>query len=127
IKDSRGKMPRVSRLFRIIVSESAYLIWKVRKEQVVGGCKHTETGIHNRWVSFMNMQLKMDQLLTDRSRYGNRASDIRKVLHTSVCSLSFPQAACPVAYQLISHSGLLTAYGWQLGSCQPAYWSLPGV
>ncbi|KAJ7792604.1 hypothetical protein B0H14DRAFT_2394303, partial [Mycena olivaceomarginata] len=59
IKDSRGKMPRVSRLFRIIASESAYLIWKVRKEQVVGGCKHTETG-HNRWVSFMNMQLGRD-------------------------------------------------------------------
>ncbi|KAJ7694935.1 hypothetical protein B0H14DRAFT_2310776, partial [Mycena olivaceomarginata] len=71
-----------SRLFRIIVSESAYLIWKVRKEQVVGGCKHTETEIRNRWVSCMNMQLKMDQLLTDRLRYGNRALDIRKVLHT---------------------------------------------
>jgi hypothetical protein len=70
-----GKMSRVSRLFRIIVSESAYLIWKVRKEQVVGG-------IHNRWVSCMNMQLKIDQLLTDRLRYGNRALDIRKVLHT---------------------------------------------
>ncbi|KAJ7802055.1 hypothetical protein B0H14DRAFT_2255761, partial [Mycena olivaceomarginata] len=71
-----------SRLFRIIVSESPYLIWKVRKEQVVGGWKHTETEIHNRWVSFMDMQLKMDQLLTDRSRYGNEALDIRKVLHT---------------------------------------------
>ncbi|KAJ7704757.1 hypothetical protein B0H14DRAFT_2416153, partial [Mycena olivaceomarginata] len=60
-----------------------YLIGKVRNERVIGGRKfHSEAEIHNRWVSCMNMQLKMDQLLTDRSRYGNRALDIRKVLRT---------------------------------------------
>jgi len=70
--NSKGKkMPHASRLFRIMVSESAYLIWKVRNERVIGGRKHTETEIHNRWVSCMNMRLKMDQLLTDRSRYAS--------------------------------------------------------
>ncbi|KAJ7334907.1 hypothetical protein DFH08DRAFT_633884, partial [Mycena albidolilacea] len=55
----------------------------VRNERVIGGRKfHSEAEIHNRWVSCMNTQLKMDQLLTDRSRYGNRALDIRKVLRT---------------------------------------------
>ncbi|KAJ6528953.1 hypothetical protein B0H19DRAFT_1214591 [Mycena capillaripes] len=82
-KDSKGKnMQHASRLFRIIVSESAHLIWKVRNERVIRGRKHTESEIHNRWLSCMNMQLKMDQLLTDRSRYGNRASEIKKVLLT---------------------------------------------
>ncbi|KAJ6537682.1 hypothetical protein B0H19DRAFT_962213, partial [Mycena capillaripes] len=82
-KDSKGKnMPHTSRLFRIVVSESAHLIWKVRNEQVIRGRKHTEAEIHNRWLSCMNTRLKMDQLLTDRSRYGNRTLDIRNVLLT---------------------------------------------
>ncbi|KAJ6541496.1 hypothetical protein B0H19DRAFT_1212769 [Mycena capillaripes] len=60
-KDSKGKnLPQANRLFKIISIEQ----------------------IHNRWVAALNKRLKIDQLLTDRSRYGSRALDIKTVLKT---------------------------------------------
>ncbi|KAJ7429747.1 hypothetical protein B0H11DRAFT_2211913 [Mycena galericulata] len=82
-KNRKGKiMDEARRLFMILVSESAYMIWKIRNERVIGGNQHSKIEIRNRWVSCINMRLKMDQLLTDTSRYGNRALNIRQVLRT---------------------------------------------
>ncbi|KAJ7801834.1 hypothetical protein B0H14DRAFT_2386094, partial [Mycena olivaceomarginata] len=36
----------------------------------------------NQWVACINKRLKIDQLLTDRSRYGNRTLDFKTVLKT---------------------------------------------
>ncbi|KAJ7670106.1 ribonuclease H-like protein [Mycena polygramma] len=82
-KDSKGKnFPGANRLFKIIVSESAYLIWKLRCERVIQHKSHTESEIHNRWVTCLNNRLKIDRLLTDRSRYGDRALNFKTVLDT---------------------------------------------
>ncbi|KAJ7620842.1 hypothetical protein DFH06DRAFT_1359475 [Mycena polygramma] len=82
-KDSKGKnTPGANRLFKIIVSESAYLIWKIRCERVIQHKSHTELEIHNRWVTCMNNRLKIDRLLTDKSRYGDRALNFTTVLNT---------------------------------------------
>jgi ribonuclease HI len=82
-KDSKDKnMPEANKLFKIIISESAFLIWKIRCERVMSNKIPTETEIHNRWVAFINKRLKIGQLLTDKSRYGNRALDIKTVLKT---------------------------------------------
>jgi ribonuclease HI len=83
-KNPKGKkLAEASRLFEIIVSESAFLIWKIRGERVTSGKPvHSEAEIHNRWVTCMNNRLKIDRLLTDRSRYGSRALNIKTVLKT---------------------------------------------
>ncbi|KAJ7933193.1 hypothetical protein B0H13DRAFT_1592627, partial [Mycena leptocephala] len=68
---------------KIIISESAYLIWKIRCERVISRKSvHDLSEIHNRWVTCMNNRLKIDRLLTDTSRYGRRALNIKTVLRT---------------------------------------------
>ncbi|KAJ7815790.1 ribonuclease H-like protein [Mycena olivaceomarginata] len=87
-KNSKGKLDReASRLFRILVTESAYLVWSLRCERVISRGNdpskyHSEIEIHNRWLSRINYRLKMDQLLTDIGRYGNRATKVDRVLRT---------------------------------------------
>lgn len=88
IRNSEGKMKvGATRLFRILVLESAHLIWKLRCERAIqfGEDKekyHTETEIYNKWVHAINMRLKFDRLLTDSMRYGKRATKIEVVLKT---------------------------------------------
>ncbi|KAJ7805957.1 ribonuclease H-like protein [Mycena leptocephala] len=77
IRDDKGhKLPGVTRLYRILVSESMYLIWKIRCDSVIGrgGESLSETEIHNRWISLMNERLTIDRLLTDKITYGKQAS-----------------------------------------------------
>ncbi|KAJ7860650.1 hypothetical protein B0H13DRAFT_2237362 [Mycena leptocephala] len=83
-RNSKGKkMAQANRFFKIIVSESAFLRWKIRCERVISGeSPHSESEIHNRWVACINKRLKIDRLLTDRSRYGSRAMDTKTVLKT---------------------------------------------
>jgi hypothetical protein len=39
-----------NRLYKILILESAFLIWKLRCERAVAGKTHSETEIHNRWT-----------------------------------------------------------------------------
>ncbi|KAJ7832155.1 hypothetical protein B0H14DRAFT_3087790 [Mycena olivaceomarginata] len=63
-ENSRGKKTAENRLFKIIISGSAFLVRKIR----CGSC--------------INNRLKIDQLLTDISRYGSRATNVKTVLKT---------------------------------------------
>ncbi|KAJ7262351.1 hypothetical protein C8J57DRAFT_1436409 [Mycena rebaudengoi] len=82
-KNSKGKKNRAAgRLFRILISESAHIIWKLRNERVISGRTHSDIEIHNIWVNCSNMCLKMDQLLTNISRYSSRATKLEWVLQT---------------------------------------------
>ncbi|KAJ7806734.1 hypothetical protein B0H13DRAFT_1669661 [Mycena leptocephala] len=77
IRDEKGrKIPGATRLYRILISESTYLIWKIRCESVIGhgGEPLSEIEIHNRWVSLLNERLSIDRLLTDKLKYGKQAS-----------------------------------------------------
>ncbi|KAG1779306.1 hypothetical protein EV702DRAFT_966434 [Suillus placidus] len=76
-----------SRLFSILISESAHMIWKLRCEQVIkfndeGDKLHSEMEIHNQWVATINKRLKFDRLLTDASRYGKHVLRENLVLRT---------------------------------------------
>ncbi|KAJ7708427.1 hypothetical protein B0H16DRAFT_1345069, partial [Mycena metata] len=56
-KDGNGKpQPAKSRLYRILVSESAHVIWKLRCDSVIGrgGVPPTTNEVHNRWVKIIN-------------------------------------------------------------------------
>lgn len=78
-KPNTGK----NRLYKIIISESAYLIWKLR------GKTHSIAEIHNRWVGTMNQRLAMDCILTNKNAYGKKALKGKTVTQTwSNCILN---------------------------------------
>ncbi|KAJ3810805.1 hypothetical protein F5876DRAFT_41036 [Lentinula aff. lateritia] len=68
LKDTTGKRtPGKSRLLRILISESAYLIWKIRNERVISNNPPlTETQIKNRWRWTIENRLWMDCIITSR-------------------------------------------------------------
>ncbi|KIY46290.1 hypothetical protein FISHEDRAFT_47547, partial [Fistulina hepatica ATCC 64428] len=76
-----------ARLFLILVSETAYLIWRLRCERHIkfedNQAKwHSKAEIHNRWLMMINNRLALDRLMTNRLKYGRRALDPKMVLRT---------------------------------------------
>lgn len=68
----------LNRLYRIIVSETAHLIWRVRCERRIGRSGnpekfHTKEELRNRWIYEMNQRLRIDCALTNNLKYGKRA------------------------------------------------------
>ncbi|KAJ7895554.1 hypothetical protein B0H14DRAFT_2680816 [Mycena olivaceomarginata] len=77
-KKSRGK----SCLYRILLSESAYLIWKLRCERVIGGKPGaSDQEIENRWQWTINNRLEIDRLLTN-TKWGKHTIQKLLVLQT---------------------------------------------
>ena len=71
-KPDKGK----NRLFRILVSETAYLIWKLRNERRIRDNDNVTTPITEittRWSNAINKQLTIDRALTDNVRFGRKA------------------------------------------------------
>ncbi|KAJ7937533.1 hypothetical protein B0H13DRAFT_1588477, partial [Mycena leptocephala] len=55
-----------SRLYRIVVSESAQLIWRLRNERrIQGKDPASEQEIHMRWKKAINLRLELDCQMTD--------------------------------------------------------------
>jgi exonuclease III/ribonuclease HI len=83
-----GKIaPGKNRLFEITITESAHLLWKLRCERVIKNqdnvqYAHSETEVHNRWVTMINRCLQLDMLMADRRRYGKTAIPVQTVLNT---------------------------------------------
>jgi ribonuclease HI len=72
-----------TRLYRILLSESAYLIWKLRNERVIGernGASPQE--ITNRWTKCINVRLELDCLLTNANKWGKKSLKKSLVLAT---------------------------------------------
>lgn len=60
-----------NRLIRILIAESAHLIWKLRCERRIKNednpeLFHTETEIHNRWLATINKRLTIDCITTNK-------------------------------------------------------------
>jgi hypothetical protein len=72
-KPNKGK----NRLYRILTSETAYLIWKMRNERRTRDNDSTadlpENEIRNRWTNAINKRLTIDRCQTDNIRFGKRA------------------------------------------------------
>ncbi|KAJ7891129.1 hypothetical protein B0H13DRAFT_2234834 [Mycena leptocephala] len=63
-KDDSGKpRPALARLYKILMTESAHVIWKLRCDSVIGreGTPPSTHQVHNRWVKVMNERLEIDQ------------------------------------------------------------------
>ncbi|KAJ6543734.1 hypothetical protein DFH09DRAFT_928387 [Mycena vulgaris] len=75
-KESKTKPSGVNWLYRVLMSESAYLIWKLRNDSVItkDGAASSEAEIRNKWVYTLN-----DRLEVDRFQACNR-SDQGKIL-----------------------------------------------
>jgi ribonuclease HI len=72
-RDDRGKLKHsTQRLYRILISELAYLIWLLRNEPVISrdGAPVTEEEIKNRWKSAINQRLQVDKTLANRPTRG---------------------------------------------------------
>ncbi|KAJ6534231.1 hypothetical protein B0H19DRAFT_964508, partial [Mycena capillaripes] len=73
------------RLYRILMSEAAYLIWRLRNERVIqrDGEPATEQEIVNRWNYHINYRLQVDITLANRPPEGKKpALTPKKVLET---------------------------------------------
>ncbi|KAJ6451089.1 hypothetical protein C8R47DRAFT_998661 [Mycena vitilis] len=76
-KDENGKnLPAAARLFRIIMTESMHLIWKLRCDCVIArdGESPSLNEIHNKWVAQINERLNIDRALTNRIKFGKQYS-----------------------------------------------------
>ncbi|KAK7057848.1 hypothetical protein R3P38DRAFT_3546779 [Favolaschia claudopus] len=73
--DQRGRnLDGTTRLFHILISESAFTIWKIRNECVIQrqGDPLPEKAIHNKWLHNINQRLEFDRLLTNHAKYGKQ-------------------------------------------------------
>ncbi|KAJ7683356.1 hypothetical protein B0H17DRAFT_941990, partial [Mycena rosella] len=72
-----------TRLLRILISESAFLIWRLRCERVIQEKDPASAReIHNRWLRTINNRLGLDRAMTNEGRYGKRAIKKSLVLKT---------------------------------------------
>lgn len=87
LPDRAGKKrPGSARLFRILVTESAHLIWKIRCERVIQregdpSKWHTANEVENRWYAAINGRLRFDQAMTNPI-YGRKALKKTVVIRT---------------------------------------------
>ena len=74
-----------NRLYRILVSETAYLIWKMRNERRIRdneGCAQTDEEVTRRWTNTLNKRLTTDRMLTNGARFKQNALQGRVVRAT---------------------------------------------
>lgn len=84
--DDGEKCPGADRLFKIIISEAAHLIWKLRCERTIQRSNtpedwHSEREIEHRWRNVINTRLKLDRVMCDKT-YGSRSISQHQVLET---------------------------------------------
>ncbi|KAK0478879.1 hypothetical protein IW261DRAFT_1551551 [Armillaria novae-zelandiae] len=67
------------RFHRILISESAHLIWKMRNDRVINNKdNYTMREIEQRWLHAMNCRMRLDCLLSDQQKFARKA--IKKFL-----------------------------------------------
>ena len=87
-KNSKGNPDAgKNRLYRILMTESAHLIWVLRcKRRITNEDNlqnyHTAEAVKNRWYKKLNGRMKIDCLLTNRYLYENKVLKTKKVYRT---------------------------------------------
>jgi ribonuclease HI len=93
-KDDRKPDAAKNRLYRILMTESAHMIWVLRCERRITNQEnphnfHTEEAVQNRWYKKVNERMQIDCLLTNKFLYENKALKTKKVYDTwAKCSTS---------------------------------------
>ncbi|KAF6765699.1 hypothetical protein DFP72DRAFT_798461 [Ephemerocybe angulata] len=83
-KKKDDRRPGQERAYAILVSEAAFLIWKIRCEWRIGRNEeeteaHSDEEIENRWRFMMNAIIEFDYLSSNKERYGTKATDAKLV------------------------------------------------
>ena len=87
-KKANGKPDKgLNRLLRIILSESMYMIWKLRCERTIAWNNdptkyHSPHEIHNKWLQAINARLRMDSVQTNKKIFKKKAIQPKIVLQT---------------------------------------------
>lgn len=87
-KKANGKPDQgLNRLFRMLISKSMYLIWKLRCERAITWGNdpskfHSPHKIHNEWVQTINARLKMDSIRTNTKIFKAKVIKPKIVLKT---------------------------------------------
>jgi hypothetical protein len=79
-----GRKYGEERLYRILISESARLIWRLRCRRVIEDDNEplTDQAIEDTWYKMINDRLRLDCELTNKRKYGNKAIKRRAVAET---------------------------------------------
>ena len=77
----------LNRLFRILISESMYMIWKIRCKCTITWNNdptkfHSAPEIHNKWLQVINTRLKMDSIQTNNKIFKKKTINPKIVLQT---------------------------------------------
>ena len=77
----------LNRLFRIIMSESMYMIWKIRCERTIAWANdptktHSTHEIHNKWLQAINLRLRIDSVHTNTKIFKKKVIEPKIVLKT---------------------------------------------
>jgi len=82
-KENEKKKCGASRMYRLIMSESAHLIWKIRCERVIQMEREEIplNKINNRWIEIMNTRLDLDRKMT-HSKYKKKSLSKKLVQNT---------------------------------------------
>ena len=76
-----------NRLYRILITEAAHLIWVLRCERLIEEGNnppenHHRAAVENRWFRKINERMQIDCLLTSEYLYGNKALKTKVVYRT---------------------------------------------
>ncbi|KAJ7714434.1 hypothetical protein B0H16DRAFT_1280870, partial [Mycena metata] len=72
-RDNNGRpLVVASRLYWNLISESLFMIWKIRNDSVIkrDGAAVPAHKIHNKWLYAINLRLKFDCALTNHANFG---------------------------------------------------------
>ncbi|TFK24743.1 hypothetical protein FA15DRAFT_591878, partial [Coprinopsis marcescibilis] len=114
--DRKKELTGHSRLLRIILSESAYLIWLVGCKWRVGD-EHDphkfpkKETIEDRWLFILNKRLHYDRILTDRKSYGEKALNAKLVERTWALLFKTELSSGDYPLDWITNLGVLVSIG----------------
>ncbi|KAG1726449.1 hypothetical protein EDD22DRAFT_764255, partial [Suillus occidentalis] len=70
------RLKGASWLLRILISESAHLIWVLRCEQVIQDRTHTRQNITKRWIHSINHRLHLDRITASKIKRNKKTENL---------------------------------------------------
>ncbi|KAG2148793.1 hypothetical protein DEU56DRAFT_729869 [Suillus clintonianus] len=75
-----------TRLLRILISESAYLIWTIRCTKVIQGISLDELNITKRWTKAINDRLQIDRIIASKIKRNQKYSNLINATWSNIIS-----------------------------------------
>ncbi|KAG2053126.1 hypothetical protein BDR06DRAFT_982913 [Suillus hirtellus] len=73
-----------SHLLKILISESAHLIWTMRHDRIINSNTHTETTTKSRWYNTINKRLQLDRVITSKTKRNTKSANSVKTTWSDV-------------------------------------------